>query len=64
MASIAPPASVARPVAPSPVALDQAGAVSTVDLLTTAHRTGVQIFLDGRDFVADPRDWDYTPPSD
>ncbi|CAN3132304.1 hypothetical protein ACNUDN_31315 (plasmid) [Mycobacterium sp. smrl_JER01] len=43
--------------------LDQAGAVSTVDLLTTAHRTGAQIFLDGPDFAADPRDRDYTPPS-
>lgn len=42
--------------------LDQAGAISTVDLLTTAHRTGVQIFLDGPDFAADPRDQDYTPP--
>ncbi|KUH91780.1 hypothetical protein [Mycobacterium sp. IS-1556] len=43
--------------------LDQAGAISTVDLLTTAHRTGVQIFLDGPDFAADPRDQDYTPPN-
>ncbi len=43
--------------------LDQAGAVSTVELLTTAHRTGVQVFLDGPDFAADPRDRDYTPPS-
>ena len=30
--------------------------------VTPAHRTGAQIFLDGPDFAADPRDRDYTPP--
>ncbi|MGP4057762.1 hypothetical protein ACTWP6_23550 [Mycobacterium sp. 4D054] len=43
--------------------LDQEGGVSAVELLTTAHRTGAQVFLDGPDFAADPRDRDYTPPS-
>jgi hypothetical protein len=42
--------------------LDQDGAVSAVDLLTKAHRTAAQVFLDGPDFAADPRDRDYTPP--
>jgi len=42
--------------------LDQDGAVSAVDLLTKAHRTATQVFLDGPDFAADPRDQDYPPP--
>lgn len=41
--------------------LDQNGAVSAVDLLTKAHRTATQVFLDGPDFAADPRDQDYPP---
>lgn len=44
--------------------LDQAGCVSTVELLTTAHRTGVQVFLDGPDFDADPNHPDYAAPGD
>ncbi|WP_232076819.1 hypothetical protein [Mycobacterium gallinarum] len=43
--------------------LDQAGGISAVELLTTAHRTGVQVFLDGPDFAADPRERDYAPPN-
>lgn len=42
--------------------LDQAGALSAVALLTTAHRTGVQVFLDGPDFAADPSERNYTVP--
>ncbi|WP_235718656.1 hypothetical protein [Mycolicibacterium goodii] len=42
--------------------LDQDGAVSAVDLLTTAHRTAAQVFLDGPDFAGDPRDQDYALP--
>ncbi len=43
--------------------LDQAGGIGAVELLTTAHRTGVQIFLDGPDCASDPRERDYTPPN-
>ncbi|AFM20606.1 hypothetical protein Mycch_6004 (plasmid) [Mycolicibacterium chubuense NBB4] len=42
--------------------LDQEGGTAAVELLTTAHRTGAQVFLDGPDFAADPAERDHTPP--
>lgn len=43
--------------------LDQAGCVGAVELLHTAHRTAVQVFIDGPDHAQDPADIDYTPPT-
>ncbi|MDQ1322089.1 MAG: hypothetical protein QG655_3334 [Actinomycetota bacterium] len=43
--------------------LDQAGCVGAVELLTSAHRTAIQVFLDGPDHAEDPADIGYTPPA-
>ena len=43
--------------------LDQAGCLSAVELLRTAHRTAIQVFLDGPDHAQDPTENDLTPPS-
>ncbi len=42
--------------------LDQIGCAGTVDLLRTAHRTAIQVFLDGPEYAKDPTDSDYQPP--
>lgn len=57
-----------RPVARSPHGSGHvpdprsAGGIGAAELLTTARRTGVQVFLDGPDFAGDPSDRDFTPP--
>ena len=43
--------------------LDQAGCLSAVELLRTAHHTAIQVFLDGPDHAQDPTENDLTPPS-
>ncbi|WP_292976265.1 hypothetical protein [Mycobacterium sp.] len=42
--------------------LDQAGCRGAVELLQTAHRTAVQVLLDGPEHAQDPTKDDYTPP--
>lgn len=42
--------------------LDQAGCLSAVELFRTAHRTAIQVFLDGPEHAQDPTDITYTPP--